>query len=203
MIRRLTLYTLATCLFVATPALALPPVWTVRDADSEMVLFVSIHMLPPTSPRCGPQGRRRSLAGDSDRSRDAASAAVLVAPLARLPAHQTLDGLLSRAGRARLRRGEEAYGLSSAALQTLRPWMVEVVLSGAQAAKQGANAGGGVEQILTADLGRTARLMAFETLDQQTELFAGASPRVQIASLEQTLRELVEDLRGYDRLVTA
>ena len=47
MIRRLTLYTLATCLFVATPALALPPVWTVRDADSEMVLFGSIHILPP------------------------------------------------------------------------------------------------------------------------------------------------------------
>ena len=139
-----------------------------RDADSEMVLFVSIHMLPPASPRCGPQGRRRSLAGDSDRSRDAASAAALVAPLARLPAHQTLDGLLS----------------------------------GAQTAKQGANAGGGVEQTLTADLDRTARLMAFETLDQQAELFAGAATRVQIASLEQALRKLVKDPRGYDRLVT-
>jgi hypothetical protein len=81
--------------------------------------------------------------------------------------------------------------------------MVEVVLSGAQTAKQGANAAGGVEQTLTADLDRTARLMALETLDQQTELFAGAVTRVQIASLEQALRKLVEDPRGYDRLVTA
>jgi len=177
MIRRLTFYTLATCLFVATPALALPPVWTVRDADSEMVLFGSIHILPPGLDwRPPPLDAALKVADDLwlEIPTDPGTAAALVAPLARLPAHQTLDGLLSRAGRARLRRGEETHGLSSAALQTLRPWMVEVVLSGAQAAKQGANA----EQILTADLGRTARLMAFETQDQQTELFAGASPRV-------------------------
>ncbi len=173
MIRRLTLYTLATCLFVATPALALPPVWTVRDADSEMVLFGSIHILPPALDwRPPPLDAALKVADDlwlEIPTDPGTAAAALVAPLARLPAHQTLDGLLS----------------------------------GAQTAKQGANAGGGVEQTLTADLDRTARLMAFETLDQQTELFAGASPRVQIASLEQTLRELVEDLRGYDRLVTA
>jgi uncharacterized protein len=178
MIRRLTFYTLATCLFVATPALALPPVWTVRDADSEMVLFGSIHILPPALDwRPPPLDAALKVADDlwlEIPTDPGTAAAALVAPLARLPAHQTLDGLLSRAGRARLRRGEETHGLSSAALQTLRPWMVEVVLSGAQAAKQGANA----EQILTADLGRTARLMAFETQDQQTELFAGASPRV-------------------------
>ncbi len=205
MIRRLTLYTLATCLFGATLALARPPVWTVRDADSEMVLFVSIHMLPPASPRCGPQGRRRSLAGDSDRSRDR-GLCCCSCRAAGPPAGASNLGRIAalRWPRAPAQGGvEETYGLSSAALQTLRPWMVEVVLSGAQTAKQGANAAGGVEQTLTADLDRTARLMALETLDQQTELFAGAVTRVQIASLEQALRKLVEDARGYDRLVTA
>ena len=32
---------------IAGPAQAQPPVWFVRDADSEMVLFGSIHVLPP------------------------------------------------------------------------------------------------------------------------------------------------------------
>ncbi|MEO8113382.1 MAG: TraB/GumN family protein, partial [Phenylobacterium sp.] len=34
-------------LFVATGARAQPPVWVVRDADSEMVIFGSVHVLPP------------------------------------------------------------------------------------------------------------------------------------------------------------
>ena len=32
---------------VETPAQARPPIWTVRDADSEMVIFGSVHVLPP------------------------------------------------------------------------------------------------------------------------------------------------------------
>ena len=31
----------------AAPAWAAPPIWVVRDADSEVVLFGSIHVLPP------------------------------------------------------------------------------------------------------------------------------------------------------------
>lgn len=38
---------LAAGLLAATPALADPPIWVVRDADTEMVLFGSIHALPP------------------------------------------------------------------------------------------------------------------------------------------------------------
>ena len=46
MIRGLCLGVLAAALLGAVPALALPPVWTVRDADSDMLLFGSVHMLP-------------------------------------------------------------------------------------------------------------------------------------------------------------
>ena len=209
MIRGLCLGVLAAALLGAVPALALPPVWTVRDADSDMLLFGSVHMLP-AGLAWRPPALDAALKSADDLwleiptgSGSAATAAVLIAPLSHLPPGQTLDGLLSNAGRARLRRAEAAYGLPHAALQTLRPWMAEIVLSGAQAAQQGADAGGGVEQALTAEVGRPAKLMAFETLEQQAQLFAGTPPRQQAASLEQTLRELVEDPHGYEALVAA
>ena len=193
----------------AAPAAALPPVWIVRDADSEMVLFGSVHMLPPDLAWRPPALDAALESADdlwTEIPTDPASAsqtAALIAPLSRLPPGQTLNGLLSAGGRARLRKAEAAYGLPDATLQSLRPWMAEVVLSGAQAAQQGADAGGGVEQALAADPAHPPKLMAFETLDQQAQLFAGAPKAQQVASLEQTLRDLVNDPLGYQRLVAA
>ena len=40
---------LAALLFTG-PALAKPPVWIVRDADSEVLIFGAVHVLPPTEP---------------------------------------------------------------------------------------------------------------------------------------------------------
>ena len=37
----------AAVLALAGPARADPPMWVVRDADSELVLFGSVHLLPP------------------------------------------------------------------------------------------------------------------------------------------------------------
>ena len=38
---------LAAAFLLATPADAAPPMWVVKDANSEMILFGSIHVLPP------------------------------------------------------------------------------------------------------------------------------------------------------------
>ena len=38
---------LAAALALAAPAAAKPPIWVVRDADSELVIFGSVHVLPP------------------------------------------------------------------------------------------------------------------------------------------------------------
>ena len=43
---RLGLAALLTGLLTASAALARPPVWLVRDAASEVVLFGSVHILP-------------------------------------------------------------------------------------------------------------------------------------------------------------
>jgi uncharacterized protein YbaP (TraB family) len=204
---RLATFCLLLGLAAAGPAAALPPVWTVLDPDSELVLFGSIHLLPPDlawRPPALDAALKR--AGDlwlevpSDPAAQAAGAA-LAAPLSRLPAGQTLDSRLSTEGISRLRFAAERFGLSMDHLQGMKPWMAEVMLSMAQAARAGA--GAGVEQQLSADPHRPARVMALETVEQQAALFAGQAEDRQIASLEMTLRDIEQDPDGYSRLVDA
>lgn len=196
-------------LALAGPARAEPPMWTVRDADSELVLFGSVHLLPPNLPW-------RTAALDAALGRaedlwlelpvDAASqrqGARLAQQRMLLPKGQSLDRQLSPAGRARLRRVAPTLGLTPEQLQPLRPWMAEVTLTVALAQRAGATSGGGVEQTLMRDPNLKARQRAFETVEQQVALFADVSPREQAAALEQTLREIEDDPLSYERLAKA
>jgi len=199
----------AAVLALAGPARADPPMWVVRDADSELVLFGSVHLLPPDL-------AWRTAALDAALKRaddlwlelpvdDAAQAkgARLAQQRMHLPKGQTLDGLLSKAGRARLRRLAPALGLNAGQMQRFAPWMAEVTLTVAMAERAGATRGGGVEQSIVRDVNLTARQRAFETVEQQVAMFADAPLREQAASLEDTMKEIERDPEAYDRLAKA
>jgi hypothetical protein len=200
---------IAVALALAGPARADPPMWVVRDADSELVLFGSVHLLPPDL-------AWRTAALDAALKRaddlwlelpvdDAAQAkgARLAQQRMHLPKGQTLDGLLSKAGRARLRRLAPALGLNAGQMQRFAPWMAEVTLTVAMAERAGATRGGGVEQSIVRDVNLTARQRAFETVEQQVAMFADAPLREQAASLEDTMKEIERDPEAYDRLAKA
>jgi uncharacterized protein YbaP (TraB family) len=200
---------LTAALTLAGPARADPPMWVVRDADSELVLFGSVHLLPP-----GLAWRTAALDAALGRAEDLwlelpvdEASQQLGANLAQqrmlLPKGTSLDSELSPAGRARLRRLAPTLGLNADHLQPLRPWMAEVTLTVALAQRAGATSGGGVEQTLARDPNLTARRQAFETVEQQVALFADAPPREQAAALERTLREIEDDPLSYERLAKA
>lgn len=200
---------LAAALLLAGPALAAPPMWTVRDADSELVLFGSVHLLPPDLEWRTPALDTALKSADDlwlelpvdDAS--LAKGAQLSQQRMLLPKGQTLDSRLSVAGRARLHRLAPQLGLSAAQLQPLAPWMAEVALTIGLAQRAGATTGGGVEQSIARDPNLTAQRRAFETVEQQVALFADAPPSEQAASLEDTLREIEDDPRSYERLAKA
>jgi uncharacterized protein YbaP (TraB family) len=200
---------LAAVLALAGPARADPPMWVVRDADSELVLFGSVHLLPP-----GLAWRTAALDAALGRAEDLwlelpvdeasqQQGAKLAQQRMLLPEGTSLDSQLSSAGQARLRRVAPTLGLNADHLQTLRPWMAEVTLTVALAQRAGATSGGGVEQTLARDPNLTARRQAFETVEQQVALFADAPPREQAAALERTLREIEDDPLSYERLAKA
>jgi uncharacterized protein YbaP (TraB family) len=180
----------------ALPARAQPPVWVVRDADSTIVIFGSVHLLPP-----GLDWRPAALDAalkdaddlwfelpiDGGASREAAQLAVARGIL---PLGETLSSKLSRRGRARLKKTAARLNLPMAALDRMRPWLADLTLGVAQLAKGGANGSDGVERTLSLSAPATAQRRAFETPEQQIAMFADAPDKEQVKALEHSLREM-------------
>lgn len=199
---------LVACLAAATPAAAEPPVWTVRDADSTIVLFGSVHVLPADLD-WRPAALDAALAKADDLwfetpvdadNEAAASRAAMASGY--LPADQSLSALLSPEGRARLDRLCGRLGVSPAGIDRLRPWFADVTIGVVALMSQGASVTTGVERTL-ADAAPGAQRRAFETPAEQIAFFAEAPLADQLASLEDTLKQLDEDPAYYDQLIDA
>ena len=207
--RRVAAFLAAAGVALALPARAEPPVWVVRDADSEMLLFGSVHLLPP-----GLKWRPAALDAALARADDVwfelpvdpateQETARLAGRLGVLAPGQSLFALLPPADAALMVRVAERYGLDKAALDHLEPWLAEVALAGGAYRRAGADSGNGVEQTLSAAAPATARREAFETPAQQLGFFDEAPMSEQIASLRETLGELDTDPGGFIKLVQA
>lgn len=194
---------------IALPARAEAPMWVVKDADSEMVLFGSVHILPP-----GLEWRPARLDGALARAEDvwfelpvgpATDQAVsrLAAASGILPSDQSLFKLLPPDDSERLLRLARAYGADPANLARLEPWLAEVALAGAVFAKAGAETSHGVEAVLNAAAPANARRRALETPAEQIDLFDQTPMADQIASLNASLIDLETDPDGYIKLVRA
>lgn len=193
----------------ALPGHAKPPMWIIRDADSQMVLFGSVHVLQP-SLEWRPDGLDAAIASAQDvwfeipiDSRDESQIANLAATKGLLSGTQSLFAMLSADGKARLTRACVRFRLAPGLVDRLQPWYAEVTLASAAFSASGADAASGVEKLLSNQVPERANRRAFETAEQQIELFHGASREAQLASLEISLQELEREPQGYDRLVTA
>lgn len=199
---------LAAALALATlpaPAAAEPTVWTIRDADSTIVLFGSVHLLPGGLD-WRPATLDAALAEADDlwfeTLTDDSASGLAARRLGVLPAGESLMTRLTPQGRARLQRQGERLGLSPAAVDGLRPWLADLTLSVAALLQDGAFADAGVERTLeTAAPAATRRY--FESPAEQIDFLAGAPESDQLASLEETLRQLDEDPELFSRLVRA
>lgn len=201
----------ASCLLAlaAGPARAQPPVWVVRDADSEIVIFGSIHLLPPGVEWTPPVLDEVLAKADDiwfelpiDPASTAESGRLALAQ-GLLPVGEKLSDKLSPVGRERLARACAGLGVSCPVVETMRPWLAEMTLVIGRLARDGASGSLGVEQTLAAAAPATAQRRAFETPAEQIAFFAGASEADQVASLEDSLRVMEEDPGAFGELVDA
>lgn len=187
------------------PAAAEPAVWTIRDADSTILLFGSVHLLPEGLD-WRPPALDAALDGADDlwfeTPAEGGEGRLATRALGLLPVGESLSARLPPAGRARLERVIAAVGLSPAAVDGLRPWLADVTLSVAALIRDGARADAGVETVL-ADTAPGAERRYFETPWDQIAFLAGSPDADQLASLEETLRQLEEDPELFTRLVRA
>jgi uncharacterized protein YbaP (TraB family) len=182
--------------------------WTAHGRGATITLFGSVHILPQGMD-WRPEALTQALA-EADELwfetpiDDASVLDVSRQALAQgmLPEGRDLSGLLSDPGKARLRRAETALHLPGPAMERLRPWLADLTIGAADYAREGATAEQGVERQLAGAAPQAAR-HAFETGAQQVSLFAGLPEPVQVASLEDTLRELEDDPNQPRRLIDA
>jgi uncharacterized protein YbaP (TraB family) len=193
----------------ARGAAADPAVWVVKSPTATVVLFGSVHVLPPALKwEPAPLARALAEAQDvwfeipiDDASNLAAGQAALAAGM--LPAGERLSAELTPHDQARLARAALACGLPLEGLDRLKPWLADVTLSVASYRQAGAVVEDGVERQLSAALPASVERHAFETPAEQIGYLAGASIPDQVASLRQTLDELAQGPEGYRRLVRA
>lgn len=193
----------------AGAAHAQPPLWVVHGPHATVVLFGSVHLLPPgldwEPPRLAQAARQARDIWFEVPLDDAAAltAAQIAVERGLQPPGAKLDAQLSDAGRARLARVAQADGVASDDLQNLRPWLAEITLSLAGYRKVGAVQDQGVEHQLGANLSAQIQRRAFETPREQIEALSTTPVPDQVASLEETLVELEAGDAGYGQLIKA
>ena len=191
----------------AGAVVAQPAIWTVRSRTATLVLFGSIHLLPP-----GLDWRPPALDAALAKA-DELWFEVPITPFSEgeassaaesrgaLPQGRHLFSLVTPDQAERLKRVAIALHCDPGAIDQMQPWMAEFTLSVAEDASGGADAYNGVEEQIQATAPLTALRMAFETAKQQIGFLADAPRRDQIASLDWTLSQIDTDPASYRRVV--
>jgi len=185
-----------------------PALWVIKDADSTLYLFGTVHLLRPTT------------AWGTDRVDNAFNSAsrvvfeisnpddqAAVMPLIQqygISPQTPLSSLLSAEELVTLDTVAKTIGLSAAQLDPLRPWFAALTLSLAPLAEAGYDPASGVELILKARAEAAGKpVSGFETIDEQIRILAGFPEADQLAFLRSTLEDFESATVELDRLVTA
>lgn len=191
---RALLLTLLLGLF-AGPALAHPGLWVVKDADTTIYLFGTVHLLPQDTDWHFP-ALDRALADSQTLyveivDDDQANMAALVLRYGMDMTHP-LTGLLSPFDRSRLERAARLANVPGgvASLNMMRPWLAALTLTVAPLTQAGLDPAQGVDRQLRAAMEKAGKpVRALETAEQQIGFLAGMPQAMQLAMLRSTLRD--------------
>ncbi|HEY2482599.1 MAG TPA: TraB/GumN family protein [Caulobacteraceae bacterium] len=207
--RAALILTWAVLLLTGRPVLAQPALWTVRGPHATVVLFGSVHLLPPGLD-WRPPALTQALASAKEiwfelpiDAATAIAAQKLAMDKGLLAKGGDLFGTLSPADADRLRAACAQVAVPPALLATMRPWLAEVTLSLAQDAQAGGAAGQGVDQQISDHVAVSVPRRAFETARQQIDFLAAAPMAEQLASLDETITEIANDPTLFQRVVNA
>ncbi|MEH3157837.1 MAG: TraB/GumN family protein [Sphingomonas taxi] len=173
-----------------------PALWVVKDKDTTVYLFGTIHVLKP-----GLSWFDEAVKTAFDRSDEVKLEIVMPDPA-------TMQGLVKATGVAapgtppltqRLPEGKRAaftkavvdLGLPADALDRFKPWLAATQLSVAPLSKLGYDSANGPEEVITTAAKRANKpVTGLETPEQQLGFFGSLSDKAQLEFLESTIDEL-------------
>jgi len=185
-----------------------PALWVVKDADSTLYLFGSVHVLRPTTGWASPHVEAAfDSASDIwfEISNPDDQAAIM--PLIQqhgLSPETPLSSRLTPEENAELDAAAQAMGASAAQLQPMKPWLAALSLSVAPLIKAGYDPKSGVELVLKARAEAAGKpIHGFETIDKQIGILAGLPDDVQLVFLRETLKDYENAATKLDEMVEA
>ena len=191
----------------ACSARAEPPVWIIRDKNSTITLFGSVHILPPGEdwrPARLKQAMREADDVWFELPLDAVARQDLnqrVMAQTFLPEGRTLSALLTPADAERLKRVASTLGQPLDRFDRMTPWAADLTLTQIYAANHGGDLRLGVEEVLNSEIPREVPRRAFESAGQQVAHLADAPQADQVKRLSETLRTFEEEPDDFSAIV--
>jgi uncharacterized protein len=183
-----------------------PALWVVKDADTTIYLFGTIHVLKP-----GLTWFDEAVKDAFDRSGtlvlemvepDQATMRQLMTAKGFAAAGPTVTEQLPADKRAAYAKALADSGLPATALDRLKPWLAAVTLTVVPLGKLGYDPANGPEKVLTAAARSSGKTVAaVETAEQQLGFFDSLSPKAQVTFLTSTLDELPKAGETMARMV--
>ncbi|MBK1968702.1 TraB/GumN family protein [Brevundimonas diminuta] len=180
----------------------------VKDADSTLYLFGTVHVLKPETP-WGSAKLDRAFAGADEYwfeiadLNDAAGAVPIIQSKGVSP-DRPLSSLLTAEEQADLDAAARSIGATAAQLDPLRPWFAALQLAMASITKAGYLPQNGGDQVLHARAAATGKpIKGFETMPQQIGFIADMSEEAQLAMLRSGLKEFDQAPEFLGRMVGA
>jgi uncharacterized protein YbaP (TraB family) len=188
------------------PVRAEPALWAIKDKDSTIYLFGTIHVLKPTTQwRSAKIDKAFQEADDVVMEIEQPEGAAAVQDLmARYGVDQAapLSSKLKPESYAKLKTALQGLGLRPEGIETMRPWRAALTVSLTPLLRAGYDPDSGVEKLLTAQAKAAGKpISAFETLEQQVRFFADMSREQEVHLLESTLDEIDDGPAEIDALV--
>ncbi len=184
-----------------------PAMWVVKDADTTLYLFGTVHVL-----KLG----YAWFEGDVKKAFDASQMLVLELPdsdekaaqplvmkLATATDGKTLTARLTPTAREAYTKAMAGLGIPPQAFDAFEPWFAAINLGLIPALKAGYDPNSGAEKVLTAAAkAQGKRISGFETLEQQLGYFDTLPEKLQVAYLGETAKETEKGAATLDTMVS-
>lgn len=174
-------------------ASAEPALWAIRDKDSTIYVFGTMHVAKPgwRSAKIDEAfARSGELIVEALPPDSPAESQALLQRLG-LQTDGGLSTKLTEQDRARLAARSQSLGVSPAALERMRPWLAAVSLGSAAAVRAGWDPANGDDAwFLSTARAAGKRVSALETAELQLRMLADVPEEVQLAALSRTLEQL-------------
>ncbi|MPT48414.1 MAG: TraB/GumN family protein [Sphingobium sp.] len=183
-----------------------PALWVVKDADTTIYLFGTVHLLKP-----GMNWFEGDVKNAFDRSDelvlevvepDESEMGTIVTRLALNPNGPTITSRLSGKDKEAYLKALADYNLPPASMDYLDPWMVAVTLSITPLAKLGYDQNLGVEKQLSEAATKAKKpISGLETVEQQLGYFDSLPEDAQLHYLNVTVAELPQVEKEFNQLL--